>query len=771
MTSKKTNKTGKENYYLGRPNDEIDTPLPKNRAPIDIGILAKTPLFIQRIILIGAIYMALVVPIVVWGTHNWAWNTTYRNWTADAERLAISAERTIEDAITRGREALNSVVPEIVIQQNDAAREHLAHLSVLGGFSELHVDKESTVEEAGKPGDPATDGILVKQALGKNNQGLFVQGTLEAARLQKALTGPIETLLILNSDRTVVASNRLGFNLDKVIAFKHEPKSIPLGTIGYWPIEDLVSGSTIISIHHHLAASNGQDNQGGVSRLNGLKHLMIELPMANGYSVMVLRSVQTLDEEPNFYILVASFGLVLVFFTCIGMVQIQSNLQSRAETRKKFTEDLQRRDAESRAIIESAFMGVVTLGKNGTIESVNTPVLDLFEYDQEDIIGEPSTMLLAEEYHSILTEALSKLQMTLADRKSLFNGEVIGWRRSGQHFPAELTITIITLADERKLLLGIRDLSAEKEAQEQLLIAAEVITHATEGILVTDPHTNILSINPAVTRITGYESHELIGKKPTVLQSGRQDAEFYKVMWDSLNSQGNWTGEIWNRRKDGSLFPEQLSLSAIKDKNRVVTHYVAIISDITQRKQFEEELTFRAHHDALTGLPNRTLLVDNIQKSLARARRRKALAAVMFLDLDGFKAVNDELGHAIGDELLIEVSERLKDCLRDEDTTARLGGDEFIMLLSEVAAVDEIKAIAERIIFSISAPYDLSGRTCQVSGSIGIAIYPDHGDDAETLLKAADNAMYKVKGSGKNSFVFADSDDDTVNTPETEGSV
>jgi len=288
-------------------------------------------------------------------------------------------------------------------------------------------------------------------------------------------------------------------------------------------------------------------------------------------------------------------------------------------------------------------------------------------------------------------------------------------------------------------------------------IASDVFEHALEGILVADREVRIVKVNPAFTRTTGYTAQEAIGRNPRMLQSGRHDAEFYNAFWESLRSRGEWQGEIWNKRKNGEVYPEWLNITAVRDTHGDIEHFVAIFSDITERKQQEEIITYQAYHDALTGLPNRVLFRDRLEHALSMARRHEGQqVAVMFLDLDRFKAINDTLGHRMGDVLLKEVARRLKSAIRDSDTVARLGGDEFTVLLPEVTNVAAAEAVAAKILHATGAPYRLASRDYQVTSSIGIALFPSDGDDADTLMKNADIAMYRVKGRGRAGFgVFA----------------
>ena len=281
-----------------------------------------------------------------------------------------------------------------------------------------------------------------------------------------------------------------------------------------------------------------------------------------------------------------------------------------------------------------------------------------------------------------------------------------------------------------------------------------VFENSLEGIIVTDAKGRIQMTNDAFTETTGFSAEEVIGKTPALLKSGRQDEFFYQTFWTALKEKGQWRGEIWNKRKDGSIYPEWLNVSAVKGKEGSIDHYVAIFSDITERKQREEVIAFQAFHDTLTGLPNRSLFLDRLEQSLIQARRSRAhTPAIMFLDLDRFKLINDTLGHDAGDNLLREAALRLRRCVRESDTVARMGGDEFTVLLENVDAA-ATRTVAQKILDSMKEPVLLADKPTVITTSIGISMFPRDGRNAEALMKHADTAMYQVKGSGRAAMSF-----------------
>ncbi|MFW6345672.1 MAG: putative bifunctional diguanylate cyclase/phosphodiesterase [Halomonas sp.] len=285
-----------------------------------------------------------------------------------------------------------------------------------------------------------------------------------------------------------------------------------------------------------------------------------------------------------------------------------------------------------------------------------------------------------------------------------------------------------------------------------------MIESAQEGIVFTDADNRIEFVNPAFCRVTGYAAEEVVGATPALLASGRHDADFYRAMWQALTTHGRWEGEIWNRRKGGQLYLERLAISTVTDGDGRITHYAAVFTDITQWRENEERVKRLADYDPLTGLPSRCLLEDRLRLALYRAHRHHECLAVIFIDLDHFKQVNESLGHAVGDELLVSVAERLGHRLRENDTLARLGGDEFLVLLPELGELDEAARIARRLIEGIAAPFRVAGHEFRVGCSLGISLYPDDGATAEALIHNADAAMQRAKHEGRNTYRLFHSD-------------
>ncbi len=309
----------------------------------------------------------------------------------------------------------------------------------------------------------------------------------------------------------------------------------------------------------------------------------------------------------------------------------------------------------------------------------------------------------------------------------------------------------------------LRDLTDWKKSEADLRLIESVFENSSEGILITDATAHIVKVNPAYTRLTGYALEEVIGQTPRQMQSGLHDLTFYRDMWQTIHETGQWSGEIWNRRKDGEVFPEHLAINAVRDGAGAVSHYVGLFSDISHQKQTQERLEDMATHDALTGLPNRIGLSLKLHQVLNAARTHTRLVAVCFVDLDGFKPVNDTYGHETGDRVLVEVAQRLRHVIRATDTVARIGGDEFVMLLAEFANMDEIEFALDRILDTLRKPVYVGVDKIIISASIGVTVHPFDDADTDTLLRHADQAMYIAKNQGRNNWHMYDLADDTTN--------
>jgi diguanylate cyclase (GGDEF)-like protein/PAS domain S-box-containing protein len=347
--------------------------------------------------------------------------------------------------------------------------------------------------------------------------------------------------------------------------------------------------------------------------------------------------------------------------------------------------------------------------------------------------------------------AKSALAAVLADQAA----ETLEYSLADSGGVHEFEARLVKCGDGEALAL-IRDITERKRAEATLRLNARVFKDTREGILITDATGRIIDVNDAFVRVTGFSREEALGQNPRILKSGQHGPEFYKAMWRSIHATGHWNGEVWNHRKNGELFPEWLTISAITDSKGELSHYVGIFSDISMLKQHEKQLEHLAHYDALTGVPNRVLLADRMHQAIAHARREQKLMAVCYLDLDGFKLINDTVGHEAGDQVLIETARRFARAIREDDTVARLGGDEFVLLLQGLLKPEDCAVTLERLLEEVAEPIVLPNGPHVVTVSIGATIYPLDDEDSDTLLRHADQAMYLAKQSGKNCFHIYD---------------
>lgn len=307
-----------------------------------------------------------------------------------------------------------------------------------------------------------------------------------------------------------------------------------------------------------------------------------------------------------------------------------------------------------------------------------------------------------------------------------------------------------------------REINERSKVEKQLRLASSVFENTLDGIYITDINNLIVSTNPAFQKITGYSAAEVIGKNPSMLSSGKQDPEFYADMWKTLSTSGYWQGEIWNRRKQGEIYPELLTILPIVDDNRVITHYIGLFRDISHSKKQQEKLELMAHYDVLTQLPNRILLADRFRRAVAHSKRTKTQLAVCFLDLDDFKPVNDTYGHETGDQLLIEVAARIKASIRDEDTVSRHGGDEYVLLIGDLDSFTQCAVMLDRIIHALALPYSIGQQDISISASIGVSLAAIDDTDLDTLMRQADQAMYQAKLAGRNRYSLFNTEQDQL---------
>lgn len=412
------------------------------------------------------------------------------------------------------------------------------------------------------------------------------------------------------------------------------------------------------------------------------------------------------------------------------------------------------RESEERyyTIITTAGEGYWLLDADSfRILEVNDALCTMLGYDRRTLLGRKPTDFTDEENAAIFCSQV-KQQQSQQQRSY----EVVMQHRVGHDVIVRINATDMPHGenDARQSFAFITDITEWKHFEKQLRIAATFFETTSEAIIVTDANNRIIAINPAFTQITGYTEEDVLGEDPKLLNSGRNDKFFYQEMWNSLNHSGHWQGEIWNRRKNGEIYPEWLSIVVIKGSDSAEKQYMAVFSDITQRKKDEEKIWRQANYDSLTGLPNRNLFKDRLEQAMYAAQREHSGLALLFVDLDRFKSINDTMGHASGDLLLQEAATRLTSTVRTSDTVARLSGDEFTVLLYDIVSNNEVDRIAEKLLQQLRKPFTLNGREAYISGSIGITLYPGDTDNLEQLLANADAAMYGAKAAGRNIYHY-----------------
>lgn len=405
-------------------------------------------------------------------------------------------------------------------------------------------------------------------------------------------------------------------------------------------------------------------------------------------------------------------------------------------------------------IFNNAHVGIVFLRQRRII-SCNQRMAELFGYENiADLIGQTTEIIYPSKefwesdgaacYGDLAERGASDREVLLQRR----DGVPIWLHRTGRPvdpaFPHDGSIWVFSDITEKKL------------SEEQLRLSEILFENSNEGLVVTDANNRIVSVNRAFTTLTGYSVEEAVGHSPTITKSGAHTPAFYQAMWKQLLESGHWSGEIFDRRKDGEIYPKWLTISVVRDGQGEITNYVASFSDITDRKSAEEKIRYMAHHDSLTGLPNRVLLRDRFDQLHMRISRDGGTLGLCFLDLDHFKRVNDTYGHSAGDQLIVEMAQRISSCLRQSDTVARLGGDEFIILLEGQQSPTHFASVAQKIQRALEEPIELDGHLYTSSASIGIAVFPNDGNDFDALMQKADTAMYHAKNSGRATFSFFD---------------
>ena len=422
------------------------------------------------------------------------------------------------------------------------------------------------------------------------------------------------------------------------------------------------------------------------------------------------------------------------------------------------TQALDRAQLRNRMLLDSMADGLIEVDPEGFVRFLNPAACRMFNAPEATIIGRNLSILVSESRGALHKKLLTvrKLLSLVHNQGRLVDHEAIFRRFDDSEFPVVMSLapTPSVTGEPEGVVISFKDMTDRLQIEERLRQAATVYQSAAEAIIVTDANGTITDVNPAFESITGYTREEAIGNTPGMMKSGRQDAMFFHKMWLEIRKYGQWHGEIWNRRKNGEVFPEWLTINSVYDDQQSLTHFVAVYTDISEHKKTEAQLNHLVRHDALTDLPNRAMFDAMLEQAMKHAHRTRTLVAVLLIDLDRFKNINDSLGHHVGDQLLIQLSERFKNVLRADDIVARLGGDEFIILLQDIQDPQQVITAVEKITHVFDQPFELDSHHIRVSASIGISLFPDDAADAASLLSNADAAMYRAKQDGRNTYHF-----------------
>lgn len=435
-------------------------------------------------------------------------------------------------------------------------------------------------------------------------------------------------------------------------------------------------------------------------------------------------------------------------------------VQYRGQLPADFHFDRQASETLQHAIFDASPDAMLVIDTHDIITMINRQVEHLLGFTEADLVGQSIEKIIPLRYqaaHAQRRDVFATSSMALRMGQGI---HVKSLKQDGSECDVEIRLSQVTTAQGVVFVCAIRDMTERLHSQEQLRISA-VAFESQECMVITDANSVILRVNQAFTQVTGFVAEDVVGKNPRLLKSGYHDAHFYQTMWQTIQDTGGWQGEIWGRRKNGEIYPKWLTISAVKGDDGSVTHYVGEHHDMTKQKKAEEKINALAFFDQLTGLPNRVLLMDRLRQALTACTRNGTCGALVVIDLDNFKNLNDTLGHDRGDSLLNQVAQRLNRCVREGDTVARIGGDEFVVVLASlntnmVDAASATETVAQKMRVALNEPYDVDGVSYHSTASLGITVFGDPQMKADELMKQAELAMYKSKDAGRNTLRFFD---------------
>lgn len=546
-----------------------------------------------------------------------------------------------------------------------------------------------------------------------------------------------------------------------------DPRSVIISMAGFF-------GGPIAAIPAMVIAGGYRYSLGGAGAIAG--SLVVFLSAGSGIAAYYLRKRFLISSSALHFFL---FGLICHFIAMFGMLALPSEVMWNvvnklslpffiiyppvtifvgyllADIERKYELELKLRasTAQLRTLFNTAPDLIWLKDVNGAYLMCNQLVETYLGVSESELKG-------TTDYNYIDKEQADLIQAS--DLKAIESGgEIVSehWVTYAEdQRKVLLEITKTPVYDSVQQLIGVlgvaHDITKRSEVEAKLRQSAKVFESTLEGVFITDKNSKILDVNQSFIDITGYERHEAIGVTPTILSSGKHDKDFFKSMWHSINQTGQWRGEIWNKRKDQKIFPMWLTISTVKNEENDVINYVSVFTDITEIKKSQSELNFLAHHDALTSLPNRLFFNQKLDASLSHAKRIESKLAILFIDLDRFKNINDSFGHTAGDHLLIQLSKRLKKTVRMEDTLCRISGDEFIILFEDIKSTETVVHAIEKIMDVFSSSFTIEEHNIRITASVGISLYPMDGNSATDLIRNADAAMYRAKDEGRNTYQF-----------------
>ncbi|MFC1747553.1 PAS domain S-box protein [Pseudomonadota bacterium] len=430
-----------------------------------------------------------------------------------------------------------------------------------------------------------------------------------------------------------------------------------------------------------------------------------------------------------------------------GAIQEVILMHEDISHRVEAEEALKKSEEKWRSMTSSSPDNIMLLDREFKVQFINSPLPGV---SIEDVMGTGVFEYLPEKFIDMARECCQ----TVLETGNTASFETEYWIDGRNYFFDSHVGTVIIDGEVEGLVVSTRDISRRKLAEAKLSQSAAVVENTAEGVVITNEKREIVAVNTAFTEITGYTEKEVKGRDPRMLKSERHEEAFYTEMWEAINTTGRWQGEIWDRRKNGEIFPAWTTVSAIRNSEDILVNYVSVFSDISAIRRSQEKLDFLAYHDPLTNLPNRLLFNDRLEHAIQKAHRDCYQLAVLFIDLDRFKYINDTLGHLIGDKLIQQAASRLNDSVRDVDTLARLGGDEFVIVMEDIKSSKDAAILAEKVINRFRKNFEIDGHELHVTLSLGISLYPQDGDDSESLVKSADIALYQVKDEGRNGYNF-----------------